>query len=78
MTRYKLIGLEHPGWVDVYPHGRIALANISDDLADELFAQGIPYLQVVEQHLNDVYDKPITTEPIKKKRPRPDAAAPIS
>ena len=68
MTKYQLVGLAHPGWVDIRPYGRIALANISDDLAEELFKRGVPYIEVNPDHLAEVYETDITTSVVPKKK----------
>lgn len=48
MEKFKLKGIAHPGKVDIYKRGTVVLADISDELAQELFNEGCPYLEPVE------------------------------
>lgn len=43
-TDFILVGIEHPGVVNIYPHGTLVLSKISNELAKELYEKGCKYL----------------------------------
>lgn len=45
MKKFKLHRIKYPGRVNLPKLGTIELASISDELAQELFNKGIPYLR---------------------------------
>lgn len=65
MKKFKLVGLKHPGLVNLPKIGTIKLANISDELAKQLYDKGLPFLKPVKKtqkptEPEDLPDKNIT------------------
>ncbi|HNW54379.1 MAG TPA: hypothetical protein PKN21_08935 [Bacteroidales bacterium] len=49
MELFRLVGLHHPGRVNVLKYGTIELANVSDQVAVDLWRNGCPYLEPTEE-----------------------------
>jgi len=49
MELFRLVGLTHPGRVNVLKYGTIELANISDTVAIDLWRNGCPYLEPTDE-----------------------------
>lgn len=49
MKKFKLVGIKHPGLVNLPKLGNVELANITDELARELYNKGLPYLRPVKK-----------------------------
>ena len=50
MDKYRLKGIRPPGRVNLPKLGTIRLSDISDELAEELYSNGCPYLEPVNDH----------------------------
>ncbi|KKU87400.1 MAG: hypothetical protein UY18_C0036G0003 [Microgenomates group bacterium GW2011_GWF2_47_9] len=70
MEKFRLKGILYPGRVDIHKRGIVVLGNISDDLAEQLWKEGCPYLEPTPAGRTVLYpgEKPIEVKPIKKKR----------
>lgn len=42
--RYRVVGIEAPGMVDVYPYGEVSLYYASDITLEELYKLGCEYV----------------------------------
>lgn len=71
MTKYRIKGIAHPGRVNLPRLGTIALADISDELAEELYKSGCPFLEPVPDHtgLPQIEVKPTPTKRKTKNKP---------
>jgi len=68
MKLFRLKGIQSPGRVDLKGHGEIALETISDKLAEKLWKEGIPYLELTDKGRKKFYpeQKPIKVNKIDK------------
>lgn len=66
MKYFKLKGIQPPGRVDLKGHGEVALANISDELAEKLWKEGLPYLELTDAGRKKFYpdEKPIQVKKV--------------
>lgn len=67
MKLFNIIGIEHPGRVNVHKRGEIILADIDDATAEALWLDGLPYLEPNAEGRKKLFpgEKPIKTETIR-------------
>lgn len=70
MLLFKVIGLKPPYRVDIYQIGTVNLDTITDELAEELWRDGNPFLALTEEGRAKFYpeQKPITVEKLNTKK----------
>lgn len=70
MKYFKLKGIQPPGRVDIKGRGEVALENISDDLAKQLFDEGIPFLELTDVGRKKYFpnEKPIEVKKVISKK----------
>ena len=66
MLKFRLKGIAHPGRVNLLKIGTVELANISDELALELWKSGCRYLEPVPEYRAELFpdEIPISVKPI--------------
>ena len=67
MKLFNIIGIEHPGRVGIYKRGEVVLADIDDVTAEQLWREGLPYLEPNTEGRKKFFpgEKPIRTETIR-------------
>lgn len=70
MQLFDIVGIKAPYRVEVYKVGTIELDTITDELAEELWKEGFPYLTPNEAGRKKFYpgQKPITVEKLNTKK----------
>jgi len=68
MQRFRLKNIQHPGRVHLYKRGEVNLADIDDNLAEELFKEGCPFIEPTPEGREKLFpgEKPIKVKPIKR------------
>jgi len=66
MKKFRLKGLVHPGRVNVLRFGTVELANVSDEIAEQIWKQGCPFLEPVPEFRAEFFPNqiPIEVKPI--------------
>lgn len=71
MQKFRLKGIAHPGRVNLFRIGTVELANISDELALQIWESGCPYLEPLPEYRAELFpgETPITVKPILSDAP---------
>ena len=66
MQKFRLKGIAHPGRVNLFRIGTVELANISDELAEQIWRDGCPFLEPEPQYRQILFpdEIPITVKNI--------------
>lgn len=68
--KYEVIGLEHPGRVNLPELGTVNLADLPENIKERLYLEGNPYLQPVPENFC-VDNEPISISKTKTPRKGP-------
>ena len=73
MNNFRLIGIAHPGRVNVLKYGTVELANLSDEIALEIWKRGCKYLEPLPHYREVLFpeETPIRVKPILIPPPLP-------
>lgn len=73
MSMFKVIGLRHPGKVNLFRFGTVDLCLLSDDKLLEIYRAdpSIPYLQPTAEGLNAIHGKAIEVKSLPSQPPEP-------
>lgn len=77
MLKYRLKGIKSPGTVDIHRLGKVNLEDLPESKLDELYNQGLPYLELTPEAREEINpDEPVikpklTPKQSKKTKEKP-------
>lgn len=67
MTKYRLVGLQHPGRIIHPQKGKVKIALLSQEEAKSLFDEGCPFVESYDEPIKKV--EPVFEEPVEVVNP---------
>lgn len=62
MQKFRLKGIAHPGRVNLFRIGTVELANIADELAEQIWRDGCPFLEPEPEYRKELFPDEIPIE----------------